>query len=502
MRALLIVGLVLGCSKGVDPPAETTAVYIAGGNFQMGTRKLDPCGAAKLNGTQIVTSCKAQEQSEVIRNNLTMKDYCIDQHEVTIDQYRHCVARDACEKPLSTNAGNSNQKGFIQKYYSNFETYGKYPVVGVTWAQANSYCSFHGGALPTEAQWEYAARSRGGNEFIISPETIEDIVADDCEDFVRRLTFGACTDREIQPVTSRTDKFEDETAQKVRDMAGSVAEWVGDEFDYLAYCKLDQPGDTIYDLYEINDGSVSLSIKNGGRVPNRFVEDPACLDNRGSSEEIGCRGAVEFCLVDCRDAYGNDNDTKAKQNSWRRGYCNESVAVECQLDSSAGREADQCDADDCIEDEDCMDSDNCAALCGCMTNEDVGVKTPANDTACLNHCFDSYVSCAANCASPVENVRVACLSRSEQGGEAKSRPIPICEARGPGDYNPAVPHTVPGAFVKGTGIENAHVVRGADFQETEACVLRPSRRRLQVTTSPKVGFRCAYGAGTERCPSR
>ena len=496
MRVKLgLVALVgaLGCSQGVDPPAETTAVYIPGGNFLMGSTVLDPCGEAKLRGSQVVVSCDAQEFSENIRNNVVLDDYCIDQHEVTIDQYRHCVARGECDKPLSTNAGNSTQKGFIQKYYSNFETYGKYPVVGVTWAQAQTYCAFHGGALPTEAQWEYAGRSAGVNEYIIDPDVIADIVTEDCEENTSRVTFGACTDQEIQAVTSRAGNYEDKTAEGVRDLAGSVAEWVGDEFDFLAYCDVDQSGDSIYELYKMEDEPLTPSIVSSGRVPNRFVEDAACLDNRGS-DPAGCRDIVETCLGTCRDAFGNDNDSSAKRNSWRRAYCNDSVSGDGQLLDTANKDR-ACGVEQCTE-----GATNCTDLCDCLTDPAFGDPTPDDDTDCLNQCFDNYVGCAKNCMN-VDNVQVACIRQTERN-EDKGRPLPICEARSLDGEASAVPHKVPGAFVKGTRIADAHVVRGADFQEKEACLLRHSRRRFQVTTSPKVGFRCAYRAGSERCARR
>ncbi|MBK8616362.1 MAG: formylglycine-generating enzyme family protein [Anaerolineales bacterium] len=82
-----------------------------------------------------------------------MDGYWMQQTEVTNRMFAQCVAVGSCSTPTQELGG---------LVYSNPQ-FANHPVVGVTWDQAQAYCTWAQGSLPTEAQWEKAARGIEGN---------------------------------------------------------------------------------------------------------------------------------------------------------------------------------------------------------------------------------------------------------------------------------------------------------------------------------------------------
>lgn len=93
------------------------------------------------------------------------------------------------------------------------EGHGRRPVTGVTWEEAMAYAAFLGGTLPTEVQWEYAARGPGSRRYPWgdAPPTCE------------RAHFRDCEPERTVAVASRPDGA---TPAGIHDLAGNVWEWV------------------------------------------------------------------------------------------------------------------------------------------------------------------------------------------------------------------------------------------------------------------------------------
>jgi formylglycine-generating enzyme required for sulfatase activity len=95
------------------------------------------------------------DRDEVHQHIVTLSAFWIDQTLVTNTMYASCVTAGGCSSPGSTSSATR------LNYYGGSQ-YANYPVINVNWSQAVAYCQWAGRRLPTEAEWEKAARGTDG----------------------------------------------------------------------------------------------------------------------------------------------------------------------------------------------------------------------------------------------------------------------------------------------------------------------------------------------------
>jgi formylglycine-generating enzyme required for sulfatase activity len=149
------------------------------------------------------------DSDEKPAHRVTVASFQMGKSEVTVGQYRRCVQAGSCTAPDT--GGNCNWGKSVRE---------DHPVNCVDWDQARAFATWAGARLPSEAEWEYAARSGGRSQTY--PWGDE---APTCSRAVMDDGGTGCGRKSTWPVCS---KAAGNTAQGLCDMAGNVWEWVQD----------------------------------------------------------------------------------------------------------------------------------------------------------------------------------------------------------------------------------------------------------------------------------
>ncbi len=160
------------------------------------------------------------DDKKTSKHKVYLDAYLIDKYPVTNAQYRECVEAGQCEKP-----GKST-------WYDD-EKYANHPVVCVDWEQANAYCKWAGKRLPTEAEWEKAARGMQGDIYPWGNTWDEN----KCNNWFYKGSLishmaNMAKNRGTTPIGCFSG---DVSPYGVYDMAGNVWEWVSDWYDRNYY---------------------------------------------------------------------------------------------------------------------------------------------------------------------------------------------------------------------------------------------------------------------------
>lgn len=174
----------------------------------------NPVGMACVPGGAFLRGSDAGPANERPRATVTLDPYWMDVFEVTFGEYQRCVQQRGCKPALP--------------YYGDFSR-DRQPMVGMTWFDARDYCRFAGKHLPTEAEWEKAARGPDGatHPWGDEPATCERAVILDA----RGRSCGV-RNQSVPRLAAVGRTFEVGSrpafAYGLHDMVGNAWEWVAD----------------------------------------------------------------------------------------------------------------------------------------------------------------------------------------------------------------------------------------------------------------------------------
>lgn len=182
-----IVFLLAGCSllqNTSQKMPKPEMVRIEGGTFQMGD----------------IYEYENPDAKPV--HSVTLSDFRIGKYEVTYEEYDAFARRTDRELPEADSLGR-----------------GQRAVVNVSWNDAKAFCKFHGWRLPTEQEWEYAARSGGKKIRFAGTNDIDKL-----SKYAR--TGGNSSNRSFPVGTKKPNDA------GLYDMSGNVLEWIGDYYQF------------------------------------------------------------------------------------------------------------------------------------------------------------------------------------------------------------------------------------------------------------------------------
>lgn len=130
-------------------------VLVPAGSFTMGNDSYTALAECKKLHNDADCRQWGRFTAEEPAHTVTLDDYYIDTYEVTNARYAECVAAGACDLPDDTGS-------YTEDSYYGDRRYADYPVTNVSWYDAQDYCRWRGARLPTEAEWEKAARGTDG----------------------------------------------------------------------------------------------------------------------------------------------------------------------------------------------------------------------------------------------------------------------------------------------------------------------------------------------------
>jgi len=251
----------------IHPKDEAEMVLVPAGRFVMGSSSAEIKRLQK--GTLDFDAGLLKAESP--QHTVFLSAYYIYKDEVTVAQYRKFCKASGHAMPVKEPAGGWQDN---------------YPIVNVSWEDATAYAKWAGAQLPTEAQWEKAARGTDGRTF----------------PWGKAWDPAKCNNHQNGPGTMQPVGSFPEGASPygAMDMAGNAWEWVADWYDAGYYAKSpakNPTGPANGSEHIIRGGSYSLGAPATFQVARRV---PLALD-AAEKDSLGFRCIVPYASAECCD---------------------------------------------------------------------------------------------------------------------------------------------------------------------------------------------------------
>jgi serine/threonine-protein kinase len=234
-----------------------------------------PSGSFRMGGVD----ADAQDD-EKPDHKVTLSAFWMDKVEVTNAMYNLCVQAGACEPPREFKSVTR------ERYFANAD-FNDYPVIYVSWNDARLYCEWAGRRLPTEAEWEYAARGGDYRRFPWGEDSPTNNLAN--YDYTVRDTTR------VGSFPSGASSF------GILDLAGNVWEWVADYYDQQYYGIAGEQNPTGPSTAGING---PRRVIRGGSWADSFKD--VRVSNRGYSlaPDLSADSKSEAYMGEAKDSIG------------------------------------------------------------------------------------------------------------------------------------------------------------------------------------------------------
>jgi len=229
-------------------------VHIQGMSFAMGAQSLDPAG-------RNFDPLAAANESPV--HTVSVADFDIGRYPVTVGEFMPFVAQGGYQNSEWWREGGFGSFTAPARWETQVET-PNHPVTGVSWYEASAYCLWRGVRLPTEAEWERAARSGSRGNYPWGDTTPDELTANH-----DRLVSG----------TTPVGLFPwGNTASGICDLSGNCWEWVsdtykapGDATDSAGARRLDSERVARGGSWSNSARFLRVSERVGGRANSRYL---------------------------------------------------------------------------------------------------------------------------------------------------------------------------------------------------------------------------------------